>query len=513
MMLVIRKATTVRKIISGKQAIAKLHCVRLVLGSFLIAILFSTAAHSLPKFGPKIDAVEIDSDVKIKVSEKEEIDPKQYLINCGQRCAFQTASEVMAATQVYFRHYKESTKKSMSKSRQDKVRKCMAGDKQACDSNDVLDSMMHYMVGLEIRDGFLRTASALNNMNSKIGDYEWQSASEGSDDPNSTGETRYEKWFSGKGTWEVMDKDKLPIFPTEDRDNFRFNLADFEDIESEKDKLEELDPDFVKDYQAFFNNFRRPEDRFFARARKADTNIRTLATEDGDTESNDANASSRFVADFVGGKNEAGETILVPADFEKDLAAEVASGFERVRGQAQAFLKTARKARNPQGILQVGNGKRPAIFRNDLDKTAIDQNRDFIKQIEFEAAKTGTDLNTPIKDIPGKAGETIRESLALNPSIKPETIANGTLTNVISELQASITQGTTAPAGAQAIQQAAYDNVKRINDHVTQFIQGTEKLNKGRTEDTRTVRAYAIDIPAFDKFLDQIWPTEARGTL
>lgn len=503
---------------------------RLPILAFFVASLFTTAAYSVPDpdadpnepailgairpnavrsgAGEREVTAPLDPNADIKVGRDKTIKGEEYLSICGQSCAFDTAAEMMTATQVYFQHFKGSTRAATSAARKAKVQACTEG-KGACDT-DVLDSMTHFIIGKEIRDNFLINATNYENMKSL--DYEGQPES------NDTGESRYAPWLTGEGTWEVVDKDMLPELPDSDRDHFRFDLGDFEkNAQSEKERLEELDPDFVEAYQNFFNTYRRPEERLFAKARKVDGDERALASDDGAA----GGASQRYAVDYDAVENEKGEKVLRPKEINEALAKEVGDGFEKVRGLArgegadyeQLAARLNLNADSPDGKKTV---LAPAAFETELDETIAESNQKFIDVVN---ALEESERSLKIRDIPeGGPRDAILLALQSASGLNQKDFEDKSLGDLAAQLQSVIDAGAVAQAEAGGAApsrkyQTAFDNALLVNEQVEKFIEQTDDIRSSRKDgDPDLNRSYRIDVAKFDAFLDQIWPTDASGT-
>lgn len=480
---------------------------RLLAASLSIALCFSGAAYSLPDKDLLIDlnSVRIEEGKKVKVGEDQEVDENEYLIVCGQHCAFQAASEVMAATQVYFQHYKESTKGAATEARRKKVIACNEGDETACDE-EVLDSMLHYMVGLEIRDNYLFNRTSGKNMDSTIEDYTWESASEGMEDQDSTGETRNQPWLTGEGGYADIPEDQRPYLPTAERDNFRFDLGALEAAQSEVEKLAELDADFVKQYRAFFDNYRKPEDRLFAKLRATgEGNDRAIAAE------GQVKDTKKWVADYEWVDGEDGNKVLTAADFDEARRDSITQGFDRVRQRAQNALQVQRGPQALGGTLESITD-RPRIFERGRDKTNNVRAQQGLDLIERGIAKGEVSPTTRLSDIKEAGVRAALEGFAVSLGTSAGKV-DITVGDLQEAMKSQLKTNTPLPSSGAKEYQAALDNAADINKEISKFIDQEKARNEAATDGSTVDTTYTFDVAKFDEFLDQIWPTGEKKTL
>lgn len=442
---------------------------------------FTHAGASTKAPPPPIPKEELKREVEILPDKKKSAD--EYLVNCGQACAFETAKEAMALTAIYFQRDKISTQIVTDKEHRENVKFCTE-NAAACRMKEdrkrmFLNSALHYNFGKFVRNAYVENSTNQENMWSI--DYD-RTRKDDDEYKKSFVESPYYNWYTGDSTYKTL-KDKAAFMPSDfrKRDNFQFDLAAFPEKETDIQKMQELDPKFADEYRAFFSNYTPPNERFFAKVRRVDDTGRTPAS------TTKKNKDLDDSADFVYETEKEGKLALHEG-VKRDV--------ERGMGGGNESLKAAAKdaVESPDG---KSFPKAPDIFKPD-DLYFKIRDRQLEKMAEDLKGGGQLTVNTNLDELrkdPQKY-ELVRQQLA-ELRVKSELIRAGNVAKIIDDLQRLRNENKKDEEKGK--------HSRKIAEDLNQLVQ--TRLDESKRDGKEKV-TLTFDIDKFDAFLEEIWPTD-----
>ena len=461
---------------------------KLLFGSF-IGLMVAIPGQAAPGDGDPIN------EVRIGVKEDQVKKRSEYLIGCGQSCSFATAAETMVALQIYFQDYKASTGEAKKAKRKALVVRCL--DKPGtCNKEDqlkLLDSSLHYTFGRQIRAAYLENNT--NRINLRTLGFNPDTDTTGRDLYNTEDKEAWierrealaesvpfalREWLKNsrpnKGLTGIEIKEFTRFIDFRNRDNFQFDLNEFQ--ENEEDKLKELDPEFYAEYSQFLNGYVGPEDRLFAAYRSV------KAVDDGGRAIARADNELKEVQHRV---DKEGNVILNELQLA-EVQGQHSVGSAALQGAAEQAIKVT-KSKDGKDTLE----KQPAFFnpKDFFAKQRIKELESIIANLN-EGATFASFTNTK--------GVNVRSAL-LSMGFTPEEITPGSEGAFLKKAREQLTE-------LKALKKKD-ENPGLIAREINQKVDAALLEQRERETDKEKELTYQMDIAKFDEFLDKLWPSEA----
>ena len=378
---------------------------------------------------------------------------------CGQACAFQTAQEAMSVIGLYFQDY--FVGQSENQERGENVKKCLnpTASSSGCDVKELLDSSLHYAMGKAIRHNVLQNTTNANNMQTLgyIEDIE-KSLESGWDRDQDIEDTMYfSLLLEDVPEYELQDLD-LRIELNE-RENFRIsrNIAQ-QTMKGDKNKS-------LQEFQTYLNNYAGPEESLFSASREI-------------PQSNSISNSELIMKEPA--------TSVLKGEYEYEIEKNKYTHSEKIHSELQGKLKEGKEALKEEineELKENGNAKSFPLVK--------------LSKREGEAQKAAKGILACIPP-PKNCGNGLEENTEKLEYLLTEQEIKKLKDNNELTKDALLTNKLKKIAGNEIHEIIA----SQINTTVDKILQDRKNKQPKKIEHV----TYQINIQAFDKFLDEMWP-------